>query len=675
MTEAFSFVIPRHAVPSDPQTGLSPLQARMIEEKASVRIFSAPTGAGKSYAFQKAMRERNARILFIVPTRRLAQNLMEGLLGDLLDAGLSKEEAQARVFLWTSDGRKAHEEANPEVRFRDLRIRQIRSEIRPDLAPEGLGFMIFATPESVAWYLLNPGLRKDGQDPENPFDLLRLDHVVFDEFHSIDARGMGLSCGLAAIASRMGRTAKITFLSATPIDVRTTLTGFGIEASAIVTAQETVVTGGPEATPAMRALHGDVRVRLEPGTDLPSLLEAHKPRILETLARGDDGFQVVVIYDSIRQLLQDKQALAAWFDSIGVRQEERLSINSSDDSVERDMDGFFTIGRQTDPRKFKVLVATSSVEMGVTFKAGLILMEPGHDACSFVQRLGRAARGDIPGEVVVLLNERALGRSGQAWLRHLPKLLAEEGERISVDRFTDLVLKAIRARFDARPEDLAADRIERDGSFRSMPESAIWGAGLFWAALEQSAHYKGLGGALENFRPQHAAEIKKRLDPMLKSRWNFTKAWAQAFLNEAKKLRMILPKVTLVEPSGKSKSIPWQLYVDTEELRRSPAILDEKGGVRVHVSRPIVLIEGALGGQRVERHEEALFPHKGARVTLPLKDIATHWRRAAAGDIGEPGLSSDKEIALLSAITLVNRTQIVPFIQQDGAEDGPSVIL
>lgn len=673
MTEAFSFVIPRHAVPSDPKTGLSPLQARMLDDPAAVRIFSAPTGAGKSYAFQKAMRERNSRILFIVPTRRLAQNLMEGLLQDLLEAGLSKEEAQARVFLWTSDGRKAHEAANPEIKFRDLRIRQIRSEIRPDLAPEGLGFMIFATPESVAWYLLNPHRRGDGQDPENPFDLLRLDHIVFDEFHSIDARGMGLSCALAAIASRMRRTAKITFLSATPIDVQTTLTGFGLEASALAAAQETVVTGEPEETPGLRALHGDVRVRLEPGTDLPSLLEAHKDRVLETLARKDDGRQVVIIYDSIRQLLHDKQALAGWFDSIGVGQHERLSINSSDDSVEREMDGFFTIGRQTDPREFKVLVATSSVEMGVTFKAGLILMEPGHDACSFVQRLGRAARGDLPGEVVVLMNERALAR--QAWLRHLPRLLAEEGERIPVDRFTDLVLKATRARFDAKPEDLAAGKIETDGLFRSMPQSAIWGAGLFWAALEQGAPYTGLRKTLEDFRPEQAREVKKRVDGLLNSRLNAARTWAKAFLDEAKKLRMILPKVALVDPDGKKKSIPWLLYAATDELLRCPAVTDDKGDMTVHISRPIALLEGSLGGLRAERQEEALLPHTGRRVTLPLKDIATHWRRAASEDLQDPGLSPEEEIALKTAMTLVNRTQIVPFVPKDGAEDGANVVL
>ena len=43
--------IKRHCVPSDPQTGLSPLQTVLLESPERVRVASAPTGAGKSYAF------------------------------------------------------------------------------------------------------------------------------------------------------------------------------------------------------------------------------------------------------------------------------------------------------------------------------------------------------------------------------------------------------------------------------------------------------------------------------------------------------------------------------------------------------------------------------------------------------------------------------------------------
>ena len=91
--EPIEFVIPRHAVPSDPHSGLSPLQERMLNEAAPIRIFSAPTGAGKSYAYQKGMRERDERVLFIVPTRRLAQNLAQGLVSDLMHDGVPEEKA------------------------------------------------------------------------------------------------------------------------------------------------------------------------------------------------------------------------------------------------------------------------------------------------------------------------------------------------------------------------------------------------------------------------------------------------------------------------------------------------------------------------------------------------------------------------------------------------------
>ncbi len=55
--------IARHCVAEGPD-GLSPLQRDLIAHPARVRIAEAPTGAGKSYAFQRALRDRGARILF-----------------------------------------------------------------------------------------------------------------------------------------------------------------------------------------------------------------------------------------------------------------------------------------------------------------------------------------------------------------------------------------------------------------------------------------------------------------------------------------------------------------------------------------------------------------------------------------------------------------------------------
>ena len=76
--------IARHCVGSDPETGLSPLQQDLLTRPEKVRIADAPTGAGKSYAFQRAM-IAGERVLFIVPTRRLAQNLIAGLQRKIQD--------------------------------------------------------------------------------------------------------------------------------------------------------------------------------------------------------------------------------------------------------------------------------------------------------------------------------------------------------------------------------------------------------------------------------------------------------------------------------------------------------------------------------------------------------------------------------------------------------------
>ncbi|MBS0513656.1 MAG: DEAD/DEAH box helicase [Proteobacteria bacterium] len=658
------FIIPRHAVPSDPHSGLSPLQEQMLNEPAPIRIFSAPTGAGKSYAFQKAMRERAERVLFIVPTRRLAQNLAEGLVRDLMRDGVPEDKALGQVFLWTSDERKRQEAAEPQIRNRDRRIRQVRAEA----ADSGGGFMVIATPESVACYLLNPQLRSDGIDPENLLDLLRLSHIVFDEFHTIEARGMGMACALATFASQVLGTARISFLSATPIDLKTTLVGFGIPADQIAVAKETVVTGTEVETAGMRAIHGDVSVRIEDGEGLLSSLHSHRAQIIDTLARTDDGRQVVLVYDSVKQLLADKQALAAWFDDIGVRPTDRLAINSVDDSVERELGELFTIGRQTDPQRFKVLVATSSIEMGVTFKAGLILMEPGHDACSFVQRIGRVARGDLSGAVIVHVTGMQFDR--HAWLRELRGDLAVQATRIPVDRFIDFVLKAVRARFDVR-----ADELDQEQSvFRRMPQSAIWCAGLFWIALERSAHYKGMKDTLRNFRPRHAATVGALLAKLEHGRLASARAWAKAFVNEAKRLRMILPKVWLIDPIGTRKAIPWQLYASTEALISAPTRLTGNDEVEVLLSSPIGEIEGALGGLRVRRREEVLFPHAGWTKSLELDGIREAWLRVVTSEKRDPGLSDDQDEMLEAAERLVRLSSIVPVTGNEAVADGASLI-
>ena len=58
-------------------SGLSPMQERLLHSEKLVRLVSAPTGSGKSYAFMRAVLNEGVHVLFIVPTRRLLQNLID----------------------------------------------------------------------------------------------------------------------------------------------------------------------------------------------------------------------------------------------------------------------------------------------------------------------------------------------------------------------------------------------------------------------------------------------------------------------------------------------------------------------------------------------------------------------------------------------------------------------
>ena len=120
---------------------------------------------------------------------------------------------------------------------------------------------IVATPESVALMLLRAPSSGHGSDPFGVSHLTQFfDHIVFDEFHSIDARGFGLCAWLPVPCTAAQVGARVTFLSATPIDLLPTLAALGIPRDCIAVAEETVLDcPGDSAPPGTRILHGDVR--------------------------------------------------------------------------------------------------------------------------------------------------------------------------------------------------------------------------------------------------------------------------------------------------------------------------------------------------------------------------------------------------------------------------------
>ena len=161
-------IIRSHSVPKLAD-GLSPMQERLLRSERFVRLVSAPTGSGKSWAFMRAVLEEGAQVLFIVPTKRLLQNLIEGAREQvherLIGRGLNQKQRAAwideRIIEWSGAQTSDDGEHLDAARVRQL------------LAGGGHsgGQIIFAIPEVVVRMI--SGIRIAGASSVNPFFYVR----------------------------------------------------------------------------------------------------------------------------------------------------------------------------------------------------------------------------------------------------------------------------------------------------------------------------------------------------------------------------------------------------------------------------------------------------------------------------------------------------------------------
>ena len=489
-------------------------------------------------------------------------------------------------------------------------------------------------------------------------DFLVFDHIVFDEFHTIDARGFGLCAVVARTVAATPGGAKLTFLSATPIDVLPVLSALGLPPEAVAVSAESVVTEAAHSGSGLRAVHGDVEIRFCSHSCMLDLLEAHIVALRECLDRGR---QVVVILDSLDTLHAGKRDFAAFFDRLSVPAAKRLAINSVDDGATPDLGGAFVTDRNADPINFKVLLATSSVEMGVTFKAGLIAMDPGHDALSFVQRVGRVARGDESGLVLVRYDAGATSR--KSWLREILAAFGQEPtpRALTVERFLEIVLRATRQRFMTR-EKLELNEPPRD--FRAMPTRAAWAAALFFHALEraQPRSHRGQREALASIRPAKISLIAALLlqisEPVTDGERNGAE-WASAFLAQASTLRDFTATIAVEEPSGKRLTVPLRIIESRLALTAAPLVMDPRGEWVLMLDRPF---DEAL------RQHEKVYREEILEVMLPDGDTRSVPRRSAATEAAQlmermatrPGTPAPRQKRFDAAAALVRLSGLVP---------------
>lgn len=542
------------------------MQERLLRSEEHVRLVSAPTGSGKSYAFMRAVLDEGAHVLFIVPTKRLLQNLIEDgreqARNRLRERGLDDVQTCAwidqRIIEWS--GNQGGDES---VSLFATRTRQLL-----DAGADSAGRVIFAIPEVVVSMI--SGIRVTGASAVNPFLYVRhFDHIVFDEFHTIDDRSFGLACLLSMLAVSEHR-GKVSLLSATPIDVTKVLDRVGVGTDEVETIAEEVVEGHPAGH---RPIHGNVTVSVR-SCSLSESFALSIDAVRASIARGST---VIVIYDSLRRLKQDEPSIRSTLAQGGVAHARILLIDSIDDS-ERKAGEPRRGRRYEDPRGYDVLLCTSSVEVGVTFRSTLMFTEPGHGLASFVQRVGRVSRGADDGEIIVSLSERRRDRS--AWTRRIASVVQDHDE-LNVQDFIGEMLRDVRRRLEPTRKEVASDTAS-DGAETPFYRRASW-RGMFWAALfivavrrkkmevqkEANARLREIAPGVVRFVEAKIGEILsvEVVNDSLRPRSQPHRRWVDALLESALAYRDIGATIVVVDPNGTRHT------VSESFLRRATDIL------------------------------------------------------------------------------------------------------
>lgn len=400
------FTIQAHGIPphasGEAAINLSPAQHRLLTEPKPIRVCGAPTGAGKTYAFLQAAKQGNL-VVFVVPTQALAK-----------DIEFSAQRDGVPVFRW--DGAQSAElRTNGQEPWFERKSQWDR------LQPTG--GMLVTTPETLAAILLGKPQRV--RSPLSLADFLQAQHIAFDEAHTLTARAFGFLHFWAVLAVWWHRKApekapKLTLLSATHSNLFAALCDpeKGAEsylpAESVMFFDETIEDGRSENR---RMLHGDVEMSIGDGDVLACVQRYAREPLCQ-------GTRLLILYDSLRNLTREEEALRDCLAGFGVNPEECFLINGQDrKAVGLSLGGTGFEAGLCPQEKHRVIIATSCIEAGVNIP-GLChaVLDAGLDAAALLQRIGRVARGDVDGRVWIATPSHASAH----WLK-LEKLTGSLG--------------------------------------------------------------------------------------------------------------------------------------------------------------------------------------------------------------------------------------------------------
>jgi hypothetical protein len=388
------FTIQSHGIKSERDT-FSYAQNKLIQSKSPIRICGAPTGAGKTYAFLELA--KTELVFFVVPTQALAK--------DIKKTAIEKAKLP-RVEIWDFTTTLAWIKQGKEPW-------QVRKGHLEQMAAKG--GIIIATLEALANLVLGkPGLKNVNT---GVLDLLwKINHLVFDEAHTLNERAFGLVHFMITLIAYMhlknpAYAPKLSLLSATHSNLFTDFMKAGDLPDGFIDSFDEQI----ENTDYDRPIHGDVEVAFH-DKPLLEMVEELAPTLVPQLKDKS----LLLIYDTLAKFVADENTLARiFFDSCRLAPNQIILINGQDKQTPYSWGSSgFDGGRAPLPRH-KIIIGTSAVEMGVNFQVNQAIIEQGIDAAALLQRIGRVARGADCGKVEVCRSSR---RKKLSFIQTLSKL-------------------------------------------------------------------------------------------------------------------------------------------------------------------------------------------------------------------------------------------------------------
>ena len=660
-------IVSRHGVAIGAD-GLSRMQSALLHTTAPLSLASAPTGAGKSYVYRRAV-EHGERVLFVVPTRRLAQNQTDGVRADLRSGDWPERDVKKKIAAWTSDTAVPLRAQGIDVlRHRLSGLSQLRFGER--------GEIIFITPETLSHLLFNPVLN-DGLGDVGPNALMAsFDRIVFDEFHLVQPRGFGLVSFCAGLAAHgpWGREtpdgpvrAKVSLLSATPVDILPVMARLGIPMAQSDLIAETIQDEGG------RALHGDVTLEFIQAESPLHILRELKADI----AALPDGRTALLLYDALKDLQRDRPELHAIAEELGLVCTDRYLVDNSIDSQADDR--WRGSGRTLEGRK--LIVSTSTVEVGVTIPGlTLMVMDPGFTPLSFMQRIGRAARGAPDGRIIIRIGRTV--PSERPWLQRLIEYVKGSGGHIDIRKLSAFMAEAARVAERFRmPETSGLNTLFAEGNtsaaqidfFAAMPVKAAFASGLYWTILDNRLRERGLSDKAAQIRaaaPSTAHIVRGWLEEVSRSGVEGARYWRRIFEAQARILRDFSPTVTVIGADGR------RFEVSEAWLTRHTFILDDFPVDVTEEGTSIVRIDSEIQWNEFLREEgswrdyrrPAALPYQS--MTVPLSSRGAVEEYASAIERLRGCLATNGRRAAERALALVRATGILPYADDRTGSSG-----